>query len=374
MVSEKNTKNEILEEYQSLSRKAAARKLDVPQKASGLNARSTKGELLEGALILNRLIEKAATSAVKQKEDQPVKETKEITMAVVPKAEEVKIAASQQIKISCDKEEDELKLLNKAIIDKVHSLREAEATLEKESAGLDDLSGELQAFVIMVNEYRQRFLTEREAHEAALAGKEAEIREKDISLTEELRNRLLGEEERLESIKAGIEEKKKSRDLARASEIEQYNYDISVKQRREDDIWADEAAKKELLLKKLDAEIKALQEQLEVEDKSVPELEEKLSRLPAMIESARAEGAAAREKELVEQYAHENALAKKDEEAAVSSLEGRIRSLSEDYEALLAEKTDLQQKLDKAYEDSNKLYIQTIQSTGGVKILGRPEK
>ena len=112
----------------------------------------------------------------------------------------------------------------------------------------------------------------------------------------------------------------------------------------------------------------------ETEEKSVSELEEKLSRLPAMIESARTEGAAAREKELVEQYAHENALAKKDEEAAVSSLEGRIRSLSEDYEALLAEKIDLQQKLDKAYEDSNKLYIQTIQSTGGVKILGRPEK
>ena len=112
----------------------------------------------------------------------------------------------------------------------------------------------------------------------------------------------------------------------------------------------------------------------ETEEKSVSELEEKLSRLPSMLESARAESAAAREKELVEQYAHENALAKKDEEAAVSSLEGRIRSLSGDYEALLVEKTDLQQKLDKAYEDSNKLYIQTIQSTGGVKILGRPEK
>ena len=374
MVSEKNTKNEILEAYQSLSRKAEAQKLDVPQKAYGLNARSTKGELLEGALILDRLIEKAATTAAKQKEATSVMETKESNAAVRPKAEEVKHASDQQVKVSHDKEEDELKLLNKAIIDKVHSLREAEAAMEKESAGLDDLSGELQDFVIMVNEYRQRFLTERAAHETTLAGKEAEIREKDISLTEELQDRLLKAEEKLENVKAGIEEKKKSRDLARASETEQYNYDISVKQRREDDIWTDEAAKRELALKSLDAEIKALQEQLEAEEKLVPELEEKLSQLPAMVESARAEGAAAREKELLEQYAHENALAKKDEEAAVSSLEGRIRSLSEDYEALLTEKTALQQKLDKAYEESNKLYIQTIQSTGGVKILGRSEK
>ncbi len=374
MVSEKNTKNEILEAYQSLSRKAAAQKLEIPQRASGLNARSTKGELLEGAVILDRLIEKAATAPVKQKEAPSVKETKESTVTVKPKPEEVKATAGHQVKVSYDKEEDELKLLNKAIIDKVHSLREAEAALEKENSGLDDLSGELQTFVIMINEYRQRFLTERETHEATLAGKEAEIKEKDKSLTEELQNRLLGAEERLENIKAGIEEKKIIRDLARADETEQYNYDISVKQRKEDDIWADEAAKKELLLKSLDAEIKALQEQLEAEEKLVPELEEKLSQLPAMIEGARAEGAAAREKELLEQYDHENALAKKDEEAAVSSLEGRIKSLSEDYEALLSEKTVLQQKLDKAYEESNKLYIQTIQSTGGVKILGRTEK
>ncbi len=228
--------------------------------------------------------------------------------------------------------------------------------------------------MIMVNEYRQRFMTDREAHEAALDDKEAEIRVKDIDLTEELRNRLLAGEEKLENVKNGIEETKKNRDLARQSETEQYNYDLSVKQRREDDVWTDEAAKKELLLKSLDTEIKALQEQLEAEEKLVPELEEKLSQLPAMIEGARAEGAAAREKELLEQYDHENALAKKDEEAAVSSLEGRIKSLSEDYEALLSEKTVLQQKLDKAYEESNKLYIQTIQSTGGVKILGRPEK
>ena len=374
MVSEKNTKNEILEAYQSLSRKAAAQKLEIPQRACGLNARSTKGELLEGAVILDRLLEKAATAAVKQKEASPVKETKESPMTAAPKMEEVKPAVTQKEMVSYDKEEDELKLLNKAIIDKVHSLKETEAALEKESAGLDALSGELQAFVIMVNEYRQRFMTDREAHEAALDDKEAEIREKDIALTEELRNRLLAAEEKLENVKNGIEEKKKNRDIARQSETEQYNYDLSVKQRREDDVWTDEASKKELLLKSLDTEIKALQEQLETEEKLVPQLEEKLSRLPVMIENARTEGAAAREKELIEQYAHETALAKKDEEAAVSSLERRIRSLSEDYEALLSEKTALQQKLDKAYEESNKLYIQTIQSTGGVKILGRTEK
>ena len=45
-----------------------------------------------------------------------------------------------------------------------------------------------------------------------------------------------------------------------------------------------------------------------------------------------------------------------------------------DYDAVLLEKNAIQEKLDKAYEESNKLYMQTVQSTGGVKILSNLDK
>ena len=63
-----------------------------------------------------------------------------------------------------------------------------------------------------------------------------------------------------------------------------------------------------------------------------------------------------------------------DAEAEIKSYERKIEGLREDYDAMKADRAVIQEKLDKAYEESNKLYLQTIQSTGGVKILSNVEK
>ena len=51
-----------------------------------------------------------------------------------------------------------------------------------------------------------------------------------------------------------------------------------------------------------------------------------------------------------------------------------IDNLENDYEEKIKERDNLRVKLDKAYEESNKLYLQTVQSTGGIKILGGSEQ
>jgi outer membrane murein-binding lipoprotein Lpp len=67
-------------------------------------------------------------------------------------------------------------------------------------------------------------------------------------------------------------------------------------------------------------------------------------------------------------------MSKKDAEASIQNLTSQIETLKEDYNAVLIEKQAIQEKLDKAYEDSNKLYMQTVQSTGGIKILNNSDK
>ena len=106
----------------------------------------------------------------------------------------------------------------------------------------------------------------------------------------------------------------------------------------------------------------------------VAELTAKIDEIPTLIEKAKEEGATAKEKELGKEYGYETSKSKKQAEVDAQSLQKQIARLTADYEAVLAEKQAIQEKLDKAYEESNKLYMQTVQSTGGVKILNSSDK
>ena len=65
---------------------------------------------------------------------------------------------------------------------------------------------------------------------------------------------------------------------------------------------------------------------------------------------------------------------RREAQAQLSTLENMLSNLKDDYEAGMKERDNLRIKLDKAYEENNKLYIQTVQSAGGIKILGNSEK
>ena len=134
--------------------------------------------------------------------------------------------------------------------------------------------------------------------------------------------------------------------------------------------WADEKSSREQELIKLEKETSVLQEQLEGLLKSVPDYEKKLDEMPILLDTAMHEGEKEREEEMKIEQEHQTIIFRKDADAAIKNLEQKIASLNDDYEALLAEKETVQAKLDKAYDDSNKLYLQTVQSTGGIKILG----
>ena len=267
-----------------------------------------------------------------------------------------------------------MKLLNQEMKNKINSLDMATQLRKSRYEELITLERELENAVTMINKMRAEAEIKKDEHEKALLEKKDKVCTELRNQEEQVAQQLGEAEQRLKELQENIEKKKEAREQSRKAEEEQYAYEQSVLQKKEDDNWADDSAKRKAALEEMKAENGKLLSEIDAQEKEVPDLQEKLNRLPAMIDKARTEGAEKREKELTEEYEHQTLLSQKDAEAAVKALERKIDSLRKDYEIKLEERNVVQEKLDKAYEESNKLYIQTIQSTGGVKILSGMEK
>ena len=277
-------------------------------------------------------------------------------------------------KASYCKEDEELKLLNQDIVEKIHSLEQAKSLREKEYSDLLVFEEELEKTVSMLNSLNERFISEENAHNERLQGEKSGTENELSDLEEELGKKRDEAERRLLELKESFEKRQAERDELRKNETETYLYDLKILRGKEDDAWDDEKNKRNTAIDNLEEEITRLNEELKEKETLVPALKEKLDKLPGEIRKSKEEGAAAKEKELEQEFSHRAAMFKMDADAEIKTLERSIESLKEDYEALKAEREVVRDKLDKAYEESNKLYLQTIQSTGGVKIISNLDK
>ncbi len=402
MITENNTKAEILEYYRQVKNEAKDAGRELPAALSGLNRSNNKGELLSAAQEIDKLLHPAAKASAAEKTAEAAKKKQageQLTMKLTGEpAEREKAGKSAESSVDAPagkeipetdpagkknrtstaldllKEDEALKFLNEDMIDKIRSLEEIKVLRQQEYESLMAVEQELDAFAAALNRKREEFLTQETKHKDALRDKAEQCRLQTEETERGIRQRVEEAEEALAAKKAEIDGRIKEREALRLKEKELFNYERSIKEREEDDLWQDLSAERERQLAALEAEISTMEKSLEEQESIIPVLSEKLDALPAQLAEAEAAGKEAREKELSEEHSHQTALARKDAEAAVAAMETQIKGLQADYESLLAEKEKIQQKLDKAYEESNKLYLQTVQSTGGIKILGGMDK
>ena len=381
MVNENNTKVELLQEYKRLTKLASKGKMEISPEIARLGERSKKADLLDGVMKLEKLLEAKETEKQDKKTDAPDGQLSlnDIAYSYVENSKEALENKIQTVREASkpkgiDKEDDDLKLLNQEMKNKINSLDMATQLRKSHYEELITLERELENAVTMINKMRAEAELKKDEHEKALLEKKDNVCTELRNQEEQVAQQLGEAEQRLKELQENIEKKKEAREQSRKAEEEQYAYEQSVLQKKEDDNWADDSAKRKAALEEMKAENGKLLSEIDAQEKEVPDLQEKLNRLPAMIDKARTDGAEKREKELTEEYEHQTLLSQKDAEAAVKALERKIDSLRKDYEIKLEERNIVQEKLDKAYEESNKLYIQTIQSTGGVKILSGMEK
>ena len=376
MVDINNTKAEILEEFKRLIDLADEEGIDIPEKALGCSNRSTKADLLSAIKLLDKSIkngkdthslgEQMSLEDISYDEGKP-----ETTEDSTKSTKEQKQTKNEKSRIA---EEDELKLLNQDIVEKIQSLEKAKEYREQEYRDLLQFEEELEKTVSMLNDFNERFSSEVRIGEEKLKNENDKNNDEIEKLELELKEKRIVAEEKLEELKRSFSDKENERDNLRSTEQEAFLYEQKVFRKKEDDAWEDEKNRRTAAIKGIEDEIKKLEEELSLKEALIPELKEKLDKLPEQLAKARTEGAGEREEELNREFAHRASIIKMDAEAEIKSYERKIESLREDYDAMKADRAVIQEKLDKAYEESNKLYLQTIQSTGGVKILSNVEK
>lgn len=363
MVSEKNTKQEILAEYKALLEDIKNKGLTVPPSAKGFNTKNNKSDIISA---ISKLLDVLNNNSTPKNED---------TSNTSNTDDDTSTKEIKTVKTSPNKKEDnDLSYLNQDIIDKIQALNDAKALKKAEYNNILDIERELTNFVTMINSYKNKGIIQAENHKNAKLQQEESIAQLIENSNANNQAKLDLANEKLAELEANILKDKETLIKQREKEEEEYTYKINKSQKECDDTWSDEVAKREETIANVEVEIATLQAEIDSKQSLVAELNAKIEEIPALLEQAKLEGASEKEKELGKDYGYKTTMAKKDADATIQSLQKQIENLKEDYNTILAEKQDIQEKLDKAYEDSNKLYMQTVQSTGGVKILNNSDK
>ncbi|MDE7121878.1 MAG: hypothetical protein K2O42_06930, partial [Oscillospiraceae bacterium] len=272
------------------------------------------------------------------------------------------------------KEENDLNYLNQEIIEEINALTTAKAMKEDEYKNLCTAEEELRKFAGMINTFKNDRAEQEENQVQREANQKKFLDEMTAKVQESNSKKLKDAEKSLQNTEEMIADHNKEVAEKRAVEEENYHYEKTRKYLEEDDKWADEVAQREETIQKVRKETADLQAEIDAKAEYVKELTAKIEEIPELLEKAKQEAAEAKEKELNKEHGYKKHMAQKDADAAIQSLERQIAHVKADYEAALLEKNTIQDKLDKAYEESNKLYMQTVQSTGGIKILSNSDK
>lgn len=365
MVNDKNTKQEILDEYKRLVAQAKGKKITIPDDAKGITSKNNKTDMLNAITALENALNPSENVA--------------FNATVPPAPEKVPNKKTAPAKKNNDtaskpKEDNDLSYLNQEIVEKIQALDTAKSLKKAEYNDILAIEQELVKFVEMINRMKTIGLEQAESQKVKSEAQKESIEKMKSDAEENNNSAIENAEKDLENLKESIEDNKKKLENERAVEEEAYNYKVGEEKKKVDDAWNDEVNRREESISDVETKISAISAEIASKAELKAELESKLAELPELIKKAEEEGATAKEKELGREYGYKSSKAKKESENNIQALQEEIEMLRKDFDDALTEKQDIQAKLDKAYESNNALYMQTVQSTGGVKILNNSDK
>ena len=240
--------------------------------------------------------------------------------------------------------------------------KDLEVAIQEEERKLKELYGiekELNNIVVVVN-----------------AGKDyiANIENNKKRRTEEINEEIKKIEEeykiKKEELEKEYEQKVKKQKLEREREVEEYNYKTKREREISNNQWEDEKKGREKELSKKEAEIEEKLRETEEKVKHIEELEKQVSEIPEQLEKEYARGKKEGVTEVEKENKYKTELLKKDYESTIERQNDKIDILNKEIEKTNKEKIAIQEKLDKAYSQIKEMATKTVESTGGVKILG----
>lgn len=234
-----------------------------------------------------------------------------------------------------------------------------QAAIAAEESRLQELYGvgrEVQNLALAIEAGRDR-----------IAAIEAERSEKEEASKRSLENLKTEYEQKSAELQAEHDTYVKKLKVERTRENEEYQYNLTRAREKENNAWADDKAAREARAAELlaDAESKA---------GYIRSLEEKAENIPSLIASERESAITSTTESLKREHAHQSALAEMESENAVVRLEDKVTFLEKQLAGSNKTVEVLQGKLDKAYSEMRDLATKTVESTGGLKIIGNPDK
>ncbi|MEG0872408.1 MAG: hypothetical protein RSE00_03130 [Clostridia bacterium] len=308
-------------------------------KKEEISLKNTKAEILNA---LNDALEKEKNiSTIKS---NPEKEDKEKSIKKAIETSKVNV---------------EQKIFSEELNNKFKELEKAIESEEEKLKNLYGIEKELQNITLVIN-----------------AGKDcmAQVEYENKAKTEELNNELEILEKSFKQknieLQKDYDVTSKNLKIERDREIEEYNYKQKRERELQNNKWTDEKQQRELKLSKVEEDAKRLLNEATQKVEYIKELEMKVNEIPKLLQKEYERGRSEITKELKCQHEHQVELYKKDYESTKNRLDDKVESLTQELAKSINLNSLLQEKLDKSYVEIKELATKTVESAGGVKIIG----
>lgn len=265
--------------------------------------------------------------------------------------------------VEATKKAVEQNIFSKELNEKFNELQAAIAAEESRLQELYGVGKEVQKLALAIEAGRER-----------ISVIEAERAEKEEAAKNSLEKLKAEFEQKSSELQIEHDSYIKKLKVERTRENEEYQYNLTRKRERENNAWADEKTARELELQKREARAKELLADAESKAGYIQSLEEKVEGIPNTLASERETAIAATIEALNREHAHQIALSDMERKNVVARLEDKVAFLEKQLAGATKAVDVLQGKIDKAYSEMRDLAAKTVETTGGIKIIGNTEK
>lgn len=302
-----------------------------------------------------------------------LKKKKDLENTKIDTAKVVQDKANKEV-IQSAEEIIGLNILSFEIVEKYNKLNQAIELKETELKELFNIEKEANTLVALINAY----IDKKAELETKYKEKEIELNkrysEKEAEFKELLKKLDATFSKETKELKRQFEEQKTLLEKERERNEEEYQYALDRKRKLENDQWQDEKAQREKILKEKELAVTEREQHIKEMEETISTLKEQVDNIPELIEQTKKETEEKITKELARQHAIEKNSITKNCDWEKKITEQKNESLTKELDKANANITELQSQLNESYKEIKEIATQTVQSSGGVRIVETSKK
>lgn len=319
-----------------------------------ITEKSTKAQIMEAyTSAMNELNE------LKAMNDLPVETAKAEALGASMKNAE--IAASNEV-------------FSEVIVKQYNDLKLAIAEYKKEledlygiKAEADGLAAAINAHRVKVSEMNDEYKEKKEALDAELAAKTAEVKEQIAELNKSVAKAKKAADEEESEYKSALDKK-------RNREEDDYKYTLKMNRKSDSDAWEEVKTKREAEIQAKEDAVTERENAVAEKEEYVKALEARVSGIPSEISMAQEEATKEAKAKAEKSFAFERRALESDKKHAEEMAETKIANLESQLATLTSSNAELSQKLDAAYAQMKDMANATVQAGATVRVIANNEK